>query len=381
MTVFQRLFSKKPRQYRGNLDIAWKLSTILSAPQSSYPTIHVTGTNGKGSVCLKIAKALENTGLKVGLFTSPHIDSFCERISINGVDISQGRAESGILRLFEIEEASFFEIATFLAFDYFREQKVDIAVIEAGIGGLLDSTNVITPEVSVITSISRDHEDVLGATLEEIAFQKAGIIKPGVPVVIGPTADFPIIRERASTLFKVDFQPGFYDHENTAIAQKALEILGVPIRGCEVRPRCRFEQIGRNILDAAHNAAGFVKLLEAYDEHFPQEPFIAVLGMSSDKDVRSCLSILASRADHIYLVQADSSKALPVLEMSQMLRQEGYDRLTAGLSIQESLKAALASGKRIVVCGSFYIMKEADEVLRIQVGGDQLLLARGQAAP
>ena len=139
---------------------------------------------------------MQSSGLKVGLFTSPHLFSFCERIVINGVQIPEETVRQGLLKFFELNHnLCFFDLATLLAFQYFRDQQVDIAVIEAGIGGLFDTTNIILPLVSVITSVAKDHEEILGKTLEEIAFQKAGIIKPGVPIVIGPQADFKVIQK------------------------------------------------------------------------------------------------------------------------------------------------------------------------------------------
>lgn len=375
------LLNRKSGYYRTDLNIAWKLSALLGHPQNSFPTIHVAGTNGKGSVCFKIAKALEKAGKKVGLFSSPHIEDFFERITINGTPISLEEVENSLQLLIDVKEASFFEITTFLAFDYFRRQNVDIAVIETGIGGLYDATNVLQPILSIITSVALDHQGMLGQTQEEIAFQKAGIIKPHTPVVIGPEANYPIIRTIAeknhAPLHSVKEAPVFYDLENQAIAKKALEILRVPIEGVEQRPLCRFEQIGDFILDVAHNPNGIARLLQAYELHFPGIPFSIVFGCSKDKDLHRCLSLLAKRAKFIYLVQADSPKAAPVEMMAQILQQSGFHRFAADLSIQKSLEASRLAAERTIVCGSFYIMQEArDHIFRIQVGQDQLSLSR-----
>jgi len=386
--VVSLLFSKRPDDSVDSLEAIRKITPLLGHPEKSFPAIHVTGTNGKGSVSLKIAKALESSGLKVGLYTSPHLISFCERIQINGVPIPEEAARQGLLELFEIgKNLFFFEIATLLAFQYFRDQKVDVAIIEVGIGGLYDATNIVHPLVSIITSVACDHEDLLGNTLEKIAFQKAGIIKPGIPVVIGPKADFAVIREKAlkcnSPLYKVELEPCFYDVENTAIAAQALKLLKYPLSekdieiGLKSRPPCRFEQIGNVIFDVAHNPAGITRLLEAFDLHFPHRPFSVMIGMSKDKDVRKCLSILAQRATHFYLVQSPAFKAMDVEEMGEILRQDGFTHFTAGLSIKESVEKALSAEDLLIVCGSFYIMKEArEQVVRIQVAHDQLLLSR-----
>lgn len=383
--VIQFLFSKRPKNTHNSVETIRAIAQQLGSPETAYPTIHVTGTNGKGSVSLKIAQALESSGLKVGLFTSPHLISFCERIVINGVPIPEETVRQGLLKLFQYDKLIFFELATLLAFQYFRDEKVDIAVIEAGIGGLLDTTNIIQPLVSIITSVAHDHEDLLGQSLEEIAYHKAGIIKSGIPVVIGPQADFAVIREQArlcqSSLYKVEPQEGFYDMENTAIARQALEILKCPLSdieaGLKYRPACRFEQVGKVIFDVAHNPAGFVRLMEAMQLHFPGQRFSAIVGMSKDKDIKECLSILSQQADHLYLVQASAVKAASVEKMSSLLRQDGFSRFTAGLSIQEIVGKALAFEDLLVVCGSFYIMQEVrEEIFRVQITHDQPLLSR-----
>jgi dihydrofolate synthase/folylpolyglutamate synthase len=387
--VVATLFSKRPADNLDSVGAIRAITPLLGHPEKAFPAIHVTGTNGKGSVSLKIAKALEFSGLKVGLYTSPHIISFCERIQVNGALIPEETVRLKLLKLFELgNDLFFFELATLLAFEYFREQKVDVAIVEVGIGGRYDATNIVQTILSIITSVACDHEDLLGNTLEKIAYAKAGIIKPGVPVVIGPKADFAVIRKQAadchSPLYKVEAQRGYYDVENTAIARQALKLLPYHLSekdieaGLRIRPSCRFEQRGNVIFDVAHNPAGFACLLEAMEVHFPGRPFSVLIGMSKDKDVRKCLAMLAKKADHIYLVPSPALKAISVDAMCEILRQDGFDRFTAGLSIQESIDKALSTEDLLVVCGSFYIMKEArEEVIRIQVAHDQLLLSRG----
>lgn len=381
------LFSKRPSNNPDSAGVIREVAPLLGNPEKAFPAIHVTGTNGKGSVSHKIAKALQSSGLKVGLYTSPHLISFCERIQINGIPIPEETVRLRLLRLFELgKNLFFFELATLLAFEYFRDQQVDVAIIEVGIGGLYDATNIVQPIVSIITSVACDHEDLLGSTLEQIASVKAGIIKPGSPVVIGPTADFAVIREQAavcgSALYQVEAQPGFYDVENSAVAYQALKLMPYPLSaedietGLKSRPACRFEQVGNVIFDVAHNPAGISRLLEAMEIHFPGRRFSVVVGMSKDKDVRKCLSLLAERADHLYLVPSPALKAISVQEMCEILRHDGFDHFTAGLSIQESINRALATEELLVVCGSFYIMKDArEEVIRIQIAHDQLLLS------
>src|SRR3990172_465686 len=181
-----------------------RLDEVLGYPRRHYPCIHVAGSNGKGSVATKIAKALEFSGYRVGLYTSPHLSSFRERICVNSALISEEEVVKGMEAIFEIVDAgsipaTFFEMTTFLAFEHFRKSNVDVAIFEAGLGGRLDATNVIHPLLSVITSISLEHVEILGGTLEKIAFEKAGIIKQEVPVVLGPYARFRAIEEKCAT--------------------------------------------------------------------------------------------------------------------------------------------------------------------------------------
>lgn len=376
--VIDDLFTRRSRK----MGSSFKTFCPKSRHHSAFPSIHIAGTNGKGSVSLKIAKALELSGLKVGLYTSPHLESFCERIVINGKPIDEERVRTGLLDLFCLSDLCFFELSTLLAFQYFAEEKVDIAVIEAGVGGREDATNVITPKLSLITSIAKDHEEILGYTLEEIAYQKAGIIKPGVPVVIGPKADFVCIRKEAkkcrSPLYAVTSSEPFYDDENCAIAKKGLELLNVAPKiiseALKVRPPCRFEIHSNVIFDVAHNGDGFHKMLEAFDHHFPKKTLSSVIGMSSDKDIALCLNLLATRARHLYLVPSPALKAATVNEMAKILRQEGFSHFKTFPTIRQGVRAALEERDDFtLICGSFYIMKEA----RIEVGEyDSSLLGR-----
>src|ERR1022692_248882 len=187
LPMFHRIGSAA---YKGNLDNTIAICRLLKDPQNDFRSVHIAGTNGKGSTSHLIASILQTAGYKVGLYTSPHLKDFRERIRINGQMVSRKFVCDfvGIYKNeFERIQPSFFEMTVGMAFAYFSEQKVDIAVIEAGLGGRLDSTNIITPELSVITNISYDHQNLLGDTLQLIASEKAGIIKPGFPVVIGET--------------------------------------------------------------------------------------------------------------------------------------------------------------------------------------------------
>ncbi len=226
----QRASNYVPGQY--NLDQMWQFVEALGNPQTRYPIIHVAGTKGKGSVAALCASALRQAGYRVGLYTSPHLDDFAERIQVNGENISHADLVALVDQLRPTIQAiprlTTFEIATAMAFVYFAQQKVDVAVIEVGLGGRLDATNVLTPRVSVITSLSYDHTYVLGNTLAEIASEKAGIIKPGVPVVLSPQVEEArqvveqIARQRNAPLVQVGLDYGFQPLSHSLDGQTLL---------------------------------------------------------------------------------------------------------------------------------------------------------------
>lgn len=384
-SILDRLFQATNRsRLKTALDNACALNEKLDFPTTCYPTIHIAGSNGKGSVAAKIAKALELSGYRVGLYTSPHLFCFRERMTINAEPISEDDVISGLERIFLLNDthqlnANFFEMTTFLAFDYFRRQNVDVAVIETGLGGRLDATNVICPELSVITSISREHIDVLGDQIEQIASEKAGIIKEKIPVVLGPKARCQAIydqaRHKSSPVFASNKISHFYDEENSAIAQLALEQLTERFtiteealaKGLLFRPACRFEIHGNVIFDVAHNPEAIFSLLQALHSLFPATQFRFLVGFSKDKEYDRCLELIADVAVHIHLTQADSPRAAPIDALKNAMQSEDPSLYSAYPSIPEAAEAAAAEaaakGEILVVCGSFYIMAEAKEIL------------------
>ena len=216
-------------------------------------------------------------------------------------------------------QASFFELTTALAFKYFRRRSVDIAVIETGLGGRLDATNIIHPISTLITSISREHAHILGDDLESIAAEKAGIIKEGVPVILGPKARFQAIYAQAKTkkapLFLSKKISQFFDEENSAVAELALNHLPFSVspesiaKGVAVRPPCRFEKMQDVIFDVAHNPDAIFHLLQALHTFFPKRHVRFLVGFSADKDYEFCLRLLSDVATHVHLVQALSPRA------------------------------------------------------------------------
>lgn len=344
MDLYKEILYSRIGHSELGLDPMKRASSCLEHPEKAFRSIHVAGTNGKGSVCFKLARNLQMCGLKTGLYTSPHISCFRERIQVNGRLVEEGWLKKNIPLI--PQDLSFFEMMTLLSFLYFAEQKVDIAVIETGLGGRLDATNIITPELSIITSIGYDHEAILGSTLEAIAREKAGIIKEGVPYVLGPTAAALIPGGYVSS-------PGFsYDEENTNIARKALDVLALPTHeeALKERPPCRLQHIGPVILDVAHNPAGLTKLFAA----LPPAPYQAVVGMSKDKDIENSLSIIAQHVEEVHFVKAlTSERAADPSYLKSLWPSSKPSHVYP--AIEEGLHAAQQKGP-VLVTGSFYIM-------------------------
>lgn len=386
-TLLKHLYAinlKKDAKYE--LEKMRRLSQLFAHPEEKFLCVHIAGSNGKGSVTTKIAKALEFSGLKVGLYTSPHISSFRERIRINGEMIPEQAVEDLLQKILAVIDAesmepTFFEMTTLLAFCYFAEQQVDFAVIETGIGGRLDATNIITPQVTAITSISLEHTNVLGNTLAEIAREKAGIIKPKVPIVIGPKvpieliASFAKLQEAPCLAVTGNFDS--YDKENSATAAKCLELLGISeaaiAKGCAIRPSCRLERVNLPskplseqpeaiILDVAHNPDGLQSLFTALKLDYPTSTLRVLCGLSQNKDLPACVQILRKFGTNFHLISAKSSRSIGCENLYKEFSSQGTSekQLFLANSIEDSLARAFEEAtlhrEVLVVCGSFFIM-------------------------
>ncbi len=403
--------------YKADLTNVKALCSHLGNPEQKFRSVHVAGTNGKGSVSHMLASVFQTAGYKTGLYTSPHLYDFRERIRINGQVVSQQFVTSFIDKLqplIEEIEPSFFEITVAMAFQYFADQKVDIAIIEVGLGGRLDSTNIIHPELSVITNIGFDHTAILGNTLEKIAAEKAGIIKPNVPVVVGETK--PETRqvfqrtadEKASSIYWAEemLQPfetflrddtlnvafrkqggtifsvasdltGLYQVSNlrTALtAIEALQTLGWKLDDESVKTGLqqvksatglagRWEVIQRAptiVLDVAHNEDGIRRMTEHLATLSFRQLHI-VIGMVKDKAVEKILALLPASATY-YFTQAAIPRALPAQELQQQALAAG---LTGDVfaNVNEALAAAkknAATNDFILVCGSIFLVAEVN---------------------
>ncbi|MBP5277581.1 MAG: bifunctional folylpolyglutamate synthase/dihydrofolate synthase [Prevotella sp.] len=333
--------------YKEGLDNTLLLDEHFGHPHQQFKTIHVAGTNGKGSCSHSLAAILQSEGLKVGLYTSPHLVDFRERIKINGKCVSEAYVVDFVEKervFFEPLHPSFFELTTAMAFKYFAEEKVDVAVIEVGLGGRLDCTNIITPILSVITNISKDHTQFLGNTLEEIAGEKAGIIKRGVPVVIGETVPETkeVFLRKAATMdapiiFAEDFNvepykdyefqlKGYYQEKNRRTilcAAHELQLSDDAIRKglsevCQMTGLWgRWQQLQSSptvICDTGHNVGGWEYLSEQIRQQ-PCHQCRIVFGMVDDKEIEKVMAMLPKDAVY-YWTQAETKRAVDVEKVS-----------------------------------------------------------------
>lgn len=383
-SLINRLFSLQTSvKGKLHLSVIQTLCRELCNPQGAFRSIHVAGTNGKGSVCTMIAKGLELSGYKVGLNTSPHISCFRERISINGKLISEEDVCRLLAKIFETLEklqleCSFFEITTALAFLYFAENNVDYALIETGLGGRLDATNIITPLLSVITSISLEHTEILGSTLEAITHEKAGIIKPGIPVVIGPTVNKNLIAVYSNDIHQIKGSFSSYKEENQAIATAAMHLLNIRAEyiqnALQCLPPCRFEEISINgksvIFDVAHNPAGIQKLIRLLNGKYE-----VVIAVSSTKDLDNCLIPLLPFAERWFIIEAENGRSFASHIIKNKLLELGISN--ENILIEESInktihKAITISCLPVLICGSFFIMAAARYACNIHEPRDAL---------
>lgn len=374
------------------LDNVQRLLRALELPGKNQRFIHVAGTNGKGSVCAMIDSMCRAQGYRTGLFTSPHLVSYRERICVDGQMIEEQEVADGLNAIRQLvagwdPHPTFFEITTALAVDHFKKRKCELVVLETGLGGRLDATNALMPIVSVLTPIGYDHQAWLGDTLEEIAAEKAGIIKPRVPVVSAeqkPAAE-KVIRARATECeAPLEFVTGSYSatplslagahqKENAALAIAALRSAEIATDEtaivqalANVHWPARFQRWDeRTIIDGAHNPAGAQVLAETWRQEFGDERATLILAVLRDKDVAGILRALAPIAEHVILPSVRTARALPPDDVAQIISTIAP---TLHHSITPSLPSALDSARAtpgpILLTGSLHFAGEVLATLR-----------------
>jgi dihydrofolate synthase/folylpolyglutamate synthase len=400
------------------------LTASLGNPHQQYPIIHVAGTKGKGSVSALCASVLQASGMRTGLYTSPHLVDFTERFQVDGQPISEAQlvelVEAIKPHVAAIPGLTLFEIVTALGMWYFAREGVQAAVLEVGLGGRLDATNIVQPDVSVITSISYDHMAVLGSTLTEIATEKAGIIKPGVPLVLAPQSDEAqqtiarIAAERQAPLISVAeavrwesiahdldgqrfcllgadgqwrefFTPllGRHQIENAATAYAALEVgraRGLPISHesirqgfAAVRWPCRFEILQRQpplVVDSAHNRDSVRRLMQTVDDYFPDHSLVLIFGSSEDKDITGMLEEFLPRARQVILTRSIHPRAAIPEHLAEMINRTDI-AVQVTTRVEDALPVALRLADQhtlILAAGSLFIAAAVKEIWKALQG-------------
>ena len=391
--ILKYLYSLESPKIKLGLDRIQGLLGKIGNPEKELKCIHVAGTNGKGSVCAMIFCILKEAGYKVGLYTSPHLKRFNERIRVNGHFITDKEIVEYFLKVKPfITNQSFFEITTAMAFLNFREKNVDFAVLEVGLGGRLDATNVAVPLVSAITNIGIEHTELLGKTIEKIAFEKAGIIKNNVPVVTGAKGRAlevikKIARQRNAPLFlakkykniKFGYLNGNFQQKNKDIALTTINIFKkynqIKINGKQImngikktKWQGRLEFVSKNVLvDCAHNPSGFAVLkkeLSIIKKQKNIKNFIFVVGMQNDKDIPIMLKTIKPLISTIIFTKSKNEKAAKpedLLKNFNKLNQNKQIQIKIIENPKKALKyAKKISGKKdlIVVTGSIYLVGE-----------------------
>jgi dihydrofolate synthase/folylpolyglutamate synthase len=411
-----------------NLKRMKKLLSLLGSPHEKVATAHIAGTKGKGSTAVMLAKMLESNGYTVGLYTSPHVVSLHERIMVNSEMIQRSemlallnRVYGPVEKMAKTDSPTFFEIMTALAFLHFVDKKVDIAVVETGLGGRLDSTNVIKPKVIGITSLSIDHQRQLGGTIDSIAKEKAGILKRGVPVVTvqqDPVA-MRVLKSQAVSLkaplsvtggdidfsyrFETSREHGPHTRVCLTTPTSRFEHLRVPLHGKHQAINCglalamldklkssgfsidnekatnglnRVSLIGRMemicddpriMIDAAHNAASIEALMHAIGQNIPYDSMVVIFGCNVDKDVEGMLHQLQYGADKVIFTRSNSAKAMSPEDLAEKYTELCGKMCQTAITLSEGLRlanSAVSKGDLICITGSFYLIGQAKVLLQ-----------------
>ena len=424
LTPLERLFALEQFGIKLGLDNIRAILAALGNPERAYRSIHIGGTNGKGSVAAMVERGLRAAGLKTGRYTSPHLDRIEERVAIDGQMVDRATFEAVIAEVFEVIDRSlsrrspgegglsvqptFFEVSTAVAFEIFKRAAVDVAIVEVGLGGRFDATNVLTPTIAAITTIAFDHERHLGNTLDRIAFEKAGIAKPGVPLVIGRLPSeaaariLQVAREVGAPIFDAHATAtdrrhpelnlalaGRHQHENAAVAVSILErwstlvshvsseAIVTGLTECEWPARLEWlrvpfdsrsdrvatEQLARDrpqfgelLIDAAHNPAG-AAALASYLQDTGAEKMPIVLAAMADKDAGGMIAALAPVASAFIATTVPNARARSADQLAGEIRRQAPSLPVESIaSPDEAVARALEHSRRAVACGSIYMI-------------------------
>jgi dihydrofolate synthase/folylpolyglutamate synthase len=396
MRPLERLFSLEQFGIKLGLDNIRAIVEALGHPERSWPSIHIGGTNGKGSVAAMVERGLRASGLRTGRYTSPHLDRIEERVAIDGTPVDSQLFETVTADVLDVVDSlqrssppTFFEVSTAVAFEIFRRQRVEAAIVEVGLGGRFDATNVLTPVIAAIVSIAFDHERHLGHTLSEIAFEKAGIAKPGVPLVLGRLPDearariekvaadvgAPIVDAGAATTVRrytplTLALPGRHQLDNAAVAVAVLErwsLLQSPVPAeaivtgltqCEWPARLEWLRVpgGEVLIDAAHNPAG-ADALASYLEETKLGKLPIVFAAMADKDTAAMVTALTPAASMFVATTVPHTRARPAEEMAAEIRRYAGDvPVIAVPDPQAAVVRALEHAPKVVACGSIYMI-------------------------
>ena len=410
------LYARTTGKWKLGLERVQDLLRLLGDPQRQLRTMHVAGTNGKGSVCATLDSVLRARGLRVARYMSPHLIDFPERFLVDGVPVASDRIVEWVDRWTpEVERlgATFFEATTAMAFQFFAEAGVDVAVVETGLGGRLDATNVLLPLVAGVTNIQIDHVEYLGATREEIAFEKAGIFKRGVPAIVGePDADIRALlvahaRGHGATPIRAVYDEaalsevtvtadetrfvsrtargerevrtplvGRHQASNALVALAMLDALPDDLRPDDasveqglatVRLPGRFQRVGKHLFDVAHTPDGATVLAQTLSEARLPHPVVAVFSVLSDKDWMAMMAALAPQVDRFIVTNsptAPPSRAWNVIDVLAYARAQGWDAVVVR-DFDRALSRASDEGATVVVTGSFHTV--GDAMSRLQV--------------
>ena len=411
MTPLERLFALEQFGIKLGLDNIRTLLAALDHPERAWPSIHIAGTNGKGSVAAMVERGLRAAGLTTGRYTSPHLDRIEERAAIDGQPVDSATFEAVTTHVFDCVDAAtasgaltvsptFFEVSTAVAFDIFRRARVDVAVVEVGLGGRFDATNVLTPKITAITSIAFDHERHLGRTLSDIAFEKAGIAKPGVPLVLGrlpeeaaariaavahdagaPIVDAHAPADRTYPSMTLALR-GRHQLENAAVAVAILErwstdVSHLPTEAivtglteCEWPARLEWllvpafarnasfgetGSVGELLIDAAHNPAG-AEALASYLRDIGSPALPIVFAAMADKDLHSMIAALAPVAASFIATTVPHARARTAEQLAAEIRGLVSVPVEAAGSPLDAVARALELSSRVVACGSIYMV-------------------------